>query len=171
MSVRYVLLRGDEELQVEIEERPGGYRIVRDGVPYEVFSQRVVPGLYSFLIDGESYEASVFSPEEGRYSVLLKSGPRVVELLSPIALVLKAQNKMAPGKGLCVTAPMPGTVVRVLVQPGERVVPGQAVVVMEAMKMRNELRATSDGIVREVRVAEGQGVEGGAALVLLDEAG
>jgi biotin carboxyl carrier protein len=65
---------------------------------------------------------------------------------------------------------MPGLVVRVLVQPDERVPAGQGLVVIEAMKMENELRAPSAGIVRRVGVTAGSAVEKGALLIELDPA-
>ncbi len=66
-----------------------------------------------------------------------------------------------------VTAPMPGMIVRVHVQPGDSVTQGQGVISMEAMKMENELRATTAGIVKAVLVQPGQAVEKGAVLVEL----
>lgn len=66
-----------------------------------------------------------------------------------------------------VTAPMPGLIVRVHVQPGDIVHPGQGVIAMEAMKMENELRATTAGTVKAVLVQPGQAVEKGAVLVEL----
>jgi len=67
-----------------------------------------------------------------------------------------------------VTAPMPGKIVKLLVKPGDKVQPRQGVVVVEAMKMENELRARAAGTVSEVRVAEGISVEAGAILVILE---
>lgn len=64
-----------------------------------------------------------------------------------------------------VLAPMPGLIVRVHVAVGERVRAGQGIVVMEAMKMENELRAPADGVVRTITVVTGQAVEKGALLV------
>jgi biotin carboxyl carrier protein len=60
---------------------------------------------------------------------------------------------------------MPGLVVRINVEPGDPIRAGQPLVVMEAMKMENELRATSDGVVRAVRVQPGAAVEKGTVLV------
>ena len=65
------------------------------------------------------------------------------------------------------TAPMPGKVVRVLAQPGERVIERQPVVVIEAMKMENELRAVRDGVVSQMLVQAGQSVEAGALLAVI----
>jgi len=67
-----------------------------------------------------------------------------------------------------ITAPMPGLIVRVNVSIGDRVEAGQGIVVMEAMKMENELRATAAGTVRSVEVSPGTAVEKGALLVALD---
>jgi len=64
-------------------------------------------------------------------------------------------------------APMPGKVVRVLVKPGDHVVGRQGVVVVEAMKMENELRAGRSGVVREVLVVEGASVDAGMPLVVI----
>jgi biotin carboxyl carrier protein len=67
-----------------------------------------------------------------------------------------------------VTAPMPGKVVRLLVEPGATVVPKQGLVVVEAMKMENELKAARAGRVKTVAVAEGQSVESGALLLVVE---
>ena len=66
-----------------------------------------------------------------------------------------------------IIAPMPGKVVRVLVQPGDEVVARQKVIVIEAMKMENELRTPKAGLVKELRVQEGMSVEVGRALVVI----
>jgi biotin carboxyl carrier protein len=63
---------------------------------------------------------------------------------------------------------MPGRVVRVLVKPGDRISVGQGVVIVEAMKMENELRSPKDGVVREVKTIEGTAVEAGAVLVVIE---
>jgi biotin carboxyl carrier protein len=67
-----------------------------------------------------------------------------------------------------IMAPMPGKVVRVLVKPGDDVKARQGLVVVEAMKMENELRAARDGRVRDVTVAEGQSVDAGAVLLVVE---
>jgi biotin carboxyl carrier protein len=67
-----------------------------------------------------------------------------------------------------IVSPMPGKIVRVLVRPGDHVTAKQGLVVVEAMKMENELRAARDGRVREVAAAEGQSVEAGAVLLVVE---
>ena len=67
-----------------------------------------------------------------------------------------------------IVSAMPGRIVRVLVAAGEQVTVGQPVLVVEAMKMENELRAPKNGVVRDVRVTEGVAIEAGAVLVVID---
>jgi biotin carboxyl carrier protein len=78
------------------------------------------------------------------------------------------QISVGPGFSQAIKAPMPGRVVRVLVAVGDRVTARQAVVVVEAMKMENELRTPREGVVKEVLVAPGAAVESGAVLVVVD---
>ncbi|MEW5764378.1 MAG: biotin/lipoyl-containing protein [Acidobacteriota bacterium] len=165
--MRYVILRNGREIPVELAPRNGGYVITLDGKTWEVDSEFLLPGLYSLLVDGKSYEVSVYSPEPDVYNVHLYDGTRRVELLSPIGLVLRGQSGGGAGHGAAVKAPMPGKVVKILVEPGQAVRKGQGVIVVEAMKMQNELQALTDGIVRDIRVKEGEGVVGGADLVVI----
>lgn len=81
------------------------------------------------------------------------------------------QNKAGAAQGTGpqrITAPMPGKIVRVLVKPGDEVKARQGLVVVEAMKMENELRAARDGRVRDVAVTEGQPVDAGALLLVVE---
>ena len=91
----------------------------------------------------------------------------------PVALVSRFAGHGAGGGASTngpqqLTAPMPGKVVRVMVAPGDAVAVRQALVVIEAMKMENELRSARAGRVKAVRVAEGQSVEAGALLVTVE---
>ena len=81
----------------------------------------------------------------------------------------RAERAAVPMEGRqSVVATMPGRVARVLVAVGDRVAAGQAVVVLEAMKMENEMRAPKEGVVREVRATPGAAIDAGAVLVVID---
>jgi biotin carboxyl carrier protein len=80
----------------------------------------------------------------------------------------QAKKGGAKGGDKAVKSPMPGRVVKVLVARGDAVQPGQGLLVLEAMKMENEVRARAAGVVAEIHVAPGTAVEGGAKLVTLD---
>jgi biotin carboxyl carrier protein len=167
--MRYVIIRDDRQIPIEVEEREGGYTVDLDGKRYEVDGSKILEGLYSLVIGGESFEVTVHSSKPGKYDVHLYDGMRQVELLSPLEMVLRTEGGKASSHARSVKAPMPGKVVKVLVSPGQRVAKGQGVVVVEAMKMQNELHAPADGVVATVRVKEGDSVESGAELVALGE--
>ena len=121
----------------------------------------VEPGVYSIVIEGRSYEARVNG------TMVDIAGRRYqVEILDPREPRRRATNAGGSGRR-DVTAPMPGKVVRVLVQPGDRVRARQPVVVVEAMKMENELRAGREGTVSEVHARDGSSVEAGTLLVVI----
>ena len=120
----------------------------------------------SLLIDGTSYEVGL-ERRDGGYAVHFPDDTLEVQLQDALQGTAGAGRKTAHGPAE-VHAPMPGKIVRVSASVGAAVEAGDGLVVMEAMKMENELRAPRGGRVREVRVGEGQAVETGALLVVID---
>jgi biotin carboxyl carrier protein len=163
------------ELDVELAapEAAAGWRRFRIGnVTGKVHGEEITPGVYSLLIDGRSWEACITmrpgdSPGHASpYSVVV--GPRqfVVELRDPRQWRRRGSSIEAEGPQEIV-APMPGRIVKVLVTEGQEIKRDQGLLVIEAMKMQNELRAPRAGRVERVSVAEGRGVEAGARLLRL----
>jgi biotin carboxyl carrier protein len=114
-----------------------------------------------------SYEVAFSQFADGALTVYIDGVP--VEVTINRMRRTGATVAHAAGEGpQRVTAPMPGKIVKLLVKPGDKVEPRQGVVVVEAMKMENELRARAAGTVSEVRVTEGASVEAGAILVILE---
>jgi biotin carboxyl carrier protein len=128
--------------------------------------QRLPDGeVYSLLVDGRSHEVRV-SPGANALEVTVRGTRVPVEVRHPLEKLLGATlRKSGAGSGETISAPMPGLVVALRVQPGDVVAPGQAVVVIEAMKMQNELTAQHGGVVSEVLVSERQSVAAGQALM------
>ncbi len=130
---------------------------------------RIAPGRYSILLGNRSYEVHV-TPAPGadgarEYSVKVGSDLYRVELHDPRAWKgHRASEHKGPQD---VSAPMPGKVVKVLVDEGDEVQDGQGLLVIEAMKMQNELRSPRAGRVERIYATEGAGVETGAPLVRL----
>lgn len=124
------------------------------------------PCVYSILLEGRSYDARIEETPSGLVVVI--DGHRFeIQALDPRRWSRKSAR--GAGEGLqIVTAPMPGKVVRVLIKPGDAVEPGQGLVVVEAMKMQNELRAARAARVLSVSAAEGATVAAGEALVTLE---
>jgi biotin carboxyl carrier protein len=122
-------------------------------------------------ISGRAYRVVARrGPSAGRYTIHLGGFRFEVETVDERAQAIRrlAGSAARPAGPAALTAPMPGLVVRVLAQVDERVQAGQGLIVIEAMKMENELRAPSAGIVRRVVVTAGSAVEKGALLVELD---
>lgn len=136
------------------------FEVALDGVPAVAELLDLGPPLL-FLLDGKPSEVVVEASGEYR---LLGSGARVR------VASRKAQRATATSVTPCLVAPMPGRIVRVLCQVGDVVQAGAALVVLEAMKMENELCAPVRGRVEEVYVREGSPVEARAKLVTLAEA-
>ena len=132
---------------------------------------------WSMLVDTASYEVS-FEPAADGDVIVHVNGvavPLTVTEPGPAKSSAKAAQRgrrrsgeADPGSApRTIVAPMPGRIVKVLVKPEEAVSARQPLVVVEAMKMENELRAPRDGVVAEIRVAEGASVEANAVLVVL----
>ncbi len=154
-------------VEVEIE----GGRVTVDGIGCAA-QLAAVPGtsLYHLLLGGESWTVAA-QPLEGPGRWALGAvGERVeVEVVDERTRQIQAlagRRGGAPGGGT-IRAPMPGLVVRLEVKEGQHVAAGAGLVVIEAMKMENELRAPRGGVVARLHVAEGQAVEKGTPLVTL----
>jgi pyruvate carboxylase subunit B len=173
--VKYYVRVGTRTFEVDI----AGAYVTVDGERLEA-QLAAVPGtpLHHLLLAGSSWTVAAQPLEgqgEGRGQAptrwaLGAVGERVeVEVVDERTREIRALTGQArtPASGGVVKAPMPGLVVRVEVAAGQRVETGAGLVVVEAMKMENELRAPRPGVVETVHVAAGQAVEKGAALVTL----
>ena len=151
-------------LRVEVTPRGAGYAVRLDGRPLEVDALETADHFQSLLIAGRSHELGL-EPEPGGFRVHFPGGSVRVELAEAAGGAAKpARRESGPAR---LTAPMPGRVVRVLAAEGAGVEAGQGLVVVEAMKMENELRSPRAGRVEQVAVREGQAVEAGALLVVI----
>ena len=164
----------DRPRAVEIKPHEDGYRVTIDGRTRFVSAVRVDGQTLSLLIgkpgsnESRSIEAAVV-PGPGHDLVEVHIDGFRVPVASRNGHERRRGRPAAPTTGAQrVSAPMPGKIVRVLVKPGDVVKPRQVLVVVEAMKMENELRATRDGTVAGVFVSEGQSVEAGTALATVD---
>ena len=152
--------------------RGGTTQVVLDGRTVEVDARRI-GRRWSLLIGGRSYEIAV-ADEPGGITIVHVNGHAVPATCSRAGTRFGAAARRArglpdaPDGPLQVVAPMPGRIVRVLVRTGDAVAAGQGLVVIEAMKMENELRSAKAGRVAEVRVAEGATVEARTVLMVVE---
>ena len=147
-----------------------GGAVTVDGERFEAHWE-AVPGtpLAHLLLGRDSWTVSCQSLGENRWALGAAGERFEVQVQDDRAKQIEALTgrDKKPVQGGIVRAPMPGLVVRVEVTKGETVEPGAGLVVVEAMKMENELRATQRGVVEEIHVSAGDRVEKGAPLVTL----
>ena len=153
-------------LRVDVRGKDGRYTVTIDGRPLEVDLFDGGRDFVSLLIAGRSHEAGLEKRALG-FTVVLADDVVAVDLAEAARGEGPAQKKPTSGPAR-LTAPMPGRVLKVQVSPGDEVPAGHGLVVVEAMKMENEIKAPRAGRVLEVAVREGQTVETGALLVVLE---
>jgi len=153
------------ELDVEPSTEDGSVLVRIDGVESRVDLERIEGETWSLLVGGSSHELSLVEDRDG-VRVRRGGAEALVRLQDPE----RDEIDLAAEDGALkeVTAIMPGRVARVLVEPGQEVARSQGLLVVEAMKMENEIASPRAATVRRVRVAAGQHVEMGAVLVELE---
>ena len=131
---------------------------------------------YKITLNGRTYEVSV---EAGKamlldeYEAIAPAAPAAAPVAAPAAAPAAPAATAAPaaavvtGSGDAVNAPMPGTILKVNVNNGDKVKTGQVLVVLEAMKMENEILAPKDGTVTQVLVSRGASVDTGSPMVVI----
>ena len=138
-------------------------RVVVDGGEPLVVERRSLSGGMSLFIDGKSYDAGLVKREAG-WDVSVLGVQHAVEVLDPRKKALRLAGGAGEGK---LKSSMPGRVVSILVEEGDVVEKGQAVIIIEAMKMENEVKAPVSGTVSGLQVTAGQAVEAGAPLLTI----
>ena len=162
--MKYVTVINEKEYEVEIIDEK---HVRINGKMMEV-DFHAVSGqpVYSMLIGGKSYEAYVY-PDEKDWQVLLHGHlyQASVEDERERRLRAAAGSGVAQDSEYHMKAPMPGMVVAVPVSEGQQIKKGDVLVILESMKMQNELRSPRDGIIQRIKVKAGESVEQRAALL------
>jgi biotin carboxyl carrier protein len=153
--------------QVVVHRVGDKFRVAIDGRESMVDAARIDAETWSLIVAGASREVTVVPGSAGE-SIVGVGGRSVPVSFNGRRRSGRKEDGRQTGSGpQRIVAPMPGKIVRVLVTPGEAVRARQPVVVIEAMKMENELRAGRDGTVAEIHAAEGQSVEAGVLLAVI----
>jgi biotin carboxyl carrier protein len=166
--VDLIVRHGEREERVQVRRNGTGYEVTVGDRTYQVDAATARAGLRSLRIDGSHHEVAVRQIKDS-YWVSTASSAGPVSVTDPLTH-LAAQTHSGKGKrrNEKVTAYMPGRVVAILAQEGEAVTAGQGIMVLEAMKMQNEIRAEHDGTLTKIHVQPGQAVEGGDPLFELE---
>jgi len=164
------------EIQLDQQSHPvavtadgeGRYTVKVADREYTVDLTEPQPDLFSMLLDGKSYEVGVDLTAED-CSLYVYDQFFQLKVLDPRMMALrgKAGDDLVGGRAE-ILSPMPGKVVKLLAGAGDEVTKGQGIVVVEAMKMENELKSPKDGKVTEIMVEEGQAVDASAVLMVVE---
>ena len=152
---------------VELEREAHGWKIILDSQTLNADIVEIAPHTLSLLLDGQSYEIRVTSLPDGVLKVQTGLQEFTAEVVDPRAWRGRKHGAAEAEGCQQVLAPMPGKVVRVLVQVGDTVEAGQGLLVVEAMKMQNEIRSPKGGTVERLNVKEGQPVNAGELLCIV----
>ena len=165
--MQYEIEAGGRLRHVTVSRTGDSFALTVDGRLHHVDVARLDARTLSLIVDSGVHTATIApAAGTGRFVVLVGA--------VPVAVTMNGRRRRRtgdsglPGSGpLRIVAPMPGKVVRVLVQTGDAVRARQPIVVVEAMKMENELRTDREGTVAEIHAREGVSVEAGALLVVI----
>ncbi len=157
--------------RIDLTERTENqYELTVGGRTSQLSVARSGLAIFSIIQDGRHYEAIVEEKGPHDFDVLIQGRLFHLEAVDERNLLLAQQSKMAASGPQAIDAEMPGKVVKVNFAVGDAVEEGQGVVVLEAMKMENEIPSPIEGVVAELAVEEGQTVEGGARLFVVEPA-
>jgi pyruvate carboxylase subunit B len=164
--MKYTVTAGERTF--DIDAGPG-LRVNVDGKDLPVEFVALEPGRYMLRVNNRSYEivARTAPDPDGHRMLHVNGRPVTLRMDDATSLLIRSLegDKASKVHSALVKAPMPGRIARVLVSEGELIEAGQGVCILEAMKMENEIKAAVTGIVKSVRVREGDAVEKNALLL------
>jgi biotin carboxyl carrier protein len=152
---------------VEVSGAAGRYRVTVAGEAHEVDAREAAEGIWSLLIGGRSYTADV-TDEDGVLVVEVDGERYRIRMEEETRYIIRTRGGKAGAGGQVLKSPLPGKVTFIHAAVGQAVAPGDALVVVEAMKMENELKAQVRGVVTAVAVQVGQAVNAGDTLVVIE---
>jgi biotin carboxyl carrier protein len=165
----YIVSHQGRDIRVQVQERPDGlYRVLLEDQEYLVDYLEPQPNVLSLLIDGHSHEVDVDQIARDRFDVVLEGDSYVIDVAEAKTRKRSLQRTQAATGPQEIKSRMAGLVRAVLAQPGDRVVAGQPLLILEAMKMQNEIASPIDGTIVSVRVREGVSVGGQDLLCIVE---
>jgi biotin carboxyl carrier protein len=164
--MKYDVNIGNNSYQLELGRDDSGWSCHLDGVHVDVDVVLVQPGVLSLRVRNESYEVRC-DQGSGGMQVWVRGVCYAAQVRDPRSLRgrARAAEDHGPRK---LTAPMPGKIVRLLIREGSEVDAGAGVVVVEAMKMQNEIKSPKKGTIQKILVNEGAAVNAGDVLAIVE---
>ncbi|MDH5506017.1 MAG: acetyl-CoA carboxylase biotin carboxyl carrier protein subunit [Anaerolineae bacterium] len=165
--MKYITTIGEREFNIEILDDD---QVKVDDVIYQVDFESVSgQPVFSMLVDGKSYEAHIFA-DDGDWHVMLQGNLYIAQVEDERERRLRAASGeiSTTGGEFILKAPMPGLVVKVPVKEGDQIEKGDVLLILESMKMQNELKSPREGVISRVQVKEGDSVEQKETLLALE---
>ncbi len=153
---------------VELERDAHRWNITLDGLSVDADAVEITPNTISILLHGQSHEIRVTPSLDGKLKLQTGMQEFTAEVIDPRAWSGRRHDHIEAEGRQQIVAPIPGKVVRLLVKAGDHVEAGQGLLVVEAMKMQNEIRSPKSGTVERVLAKEGQPVNAGEVLAWVD---
>jgi biotin carboxyl carrier protein len=168
-ALRLKALLDNHECDVAVEERDDNLHITVDGHTYKVAVHKVGENSFLLINDLRVYDCRVEGKSRDRFEVKLNKHVFGISIVDPRRLRIDENSDRHTDGPTEIAAQMPGKVVRVLVEPGAEVEKDAGIIVVEAMKMQNEMKTPRAGIVLAVNVIPGDTVNAGDVLATVGE--
>lgn len=161
---------GERNAQVNIISKNGNSAIVSvDGKKYNVDIVMVEEGVYSIIHSGISYNVELIEKGNSReYTVNTLYKSYDIEIIDAEAKYLKNRRQDMEDESRIISSPMPGKVVKILVEKGDQVKGGETVIIVSAMKMESEYKVQKDRTVKNILVKEGDTVNSNQPLIIVE---
>ena len=166
--MKFEIQIADKIHTVELTRDSDRWQISLDGKELDVDAIEITPGIFSILLNGQSHEIRVNPQSDGSLALHTGHHEFAAEIIDPRAWSGRRHSHVEAEGRQQILAPMPGKVVRLLVHAGDQVKAGQGLLVVEAMKMQNEVRSPKTGKVERLLAKEGQPVNAGEVLAWID---
>lgn len=159
-----------QSVSVELLSKEGNmHQVLIDGKVFKVDLVEVEKGVYSVLYKNKSFNVELAPGKEPKtYRINTLYNDYEVDILDAEAKYLRSRKQDDLDEGSVISSPMPGKVVKVLVKKGDKLKAGDTVVIISAMKMESEYKVKKDRVVKEVKVKDGDTIDGNQPLVIVE---
>ena len=166
--MKYEVLLAGKTRVVELTRQNDAWKISLDGNTLDANAVEVAPNIFSVLLSGDSHQIRIAPRPDGTLTLHTGLAEYHAEVSDPRSWRGRRQGAVEAEGRQQITAPMPGKVVRLLVKQGDSVEAGQGLLVIEAMKMQNEIRSPKSGKIEKIFAQEGQPVNAGEVLLWVE---
>lgn len=161
----FIIKVDNKEFKVDLKQKGKDFKIYLDGKEIKVEVAHKQGAQLSLIIDDKPFNIVLESDDQ----ILVNDETYSVEIVDEqIQKLIKASPEKFLTKELAIKVPMPGLIIEVSVKQGDAVKAGQGLLIVEAMKMQNEMNAPSDGVVKKILVQKGQTVNSGDTLIIME---